>query len=187
MTHPVYTREEAQRRETFLAMMWAFSYPGRAQRLPMTEGADVWEGFLLIGDTLLDLETSFFTPEAALTQQLVATGARALPPEGAAYHFYPQMNAAQLRTVAQASVGARLYPDEAATRIIACALGSGLQLRLSGPGVAGQQTLRVGGLAADFWELRARAVRYPLGWDILLVDGGQIVGIPRSAQIEIES
>ncbi|TXI04054.1 MAG: phosphonate metabolism protein PhnH, partial [Rhizobium sp.] len=31
----------------------------------------------------------------------------------------------------------------------------------------------------------ARAIRYPLGWDLYLVDGKRLFGIPRSTKIEV--
>ncbi|WP_145720206.1 phosphonate C-P lyase system protein PhnH [Mesorhizobium tianshanense] len=33
--------------------------------------------------------------------------------------------------------------------------------------------------------MRARAIRYRLGWDLYLVDGDRVVGIPRSTKIEV--
>ncbi|WP_368518087.1 phosphonate C-P lyase system protein PhnH [Rhizobium sp.] len=33
--------------------------------------------------------------------------------------------------------------------------------------------------------MRAKAIRYPLGWDLYLVDGRRLLGIPRSTTIEV--
>lgn len=179
MTFPAYTSAEAQSRETFLGLMWALSYPGRVHTLP--EGA---EPFALIAETLLDLETSFFTPDAVVVSMLARTGAHTRQVTEAAYHFYPQVVEATLEQVRQASVGTMLYPDTAATLIVGCKIGSGAQFVLSGPGVNGQQAIQLGGLPDAFWEMRDTVCRYPLGWDVFFVDGRQVVGLPRSTRME---
>lgn len=180
MQHPAFTPEEARTRETFLAMMWSLAYPGRVHNLP-AEG----EVYTLIGETLLDLETSFYTPDEGLIEVLAATGSRLLTPERAAYHFYPVLSDALLDTVKQASIGTLEFPDESATLIIGCTLGTGQTLQLTGPGIppAQEMSVQVGGLPVGFWELREKANRYPRGWDVLLVDGRQMVGLPRTTQL----
>lgn len=178
--YPPYTEAEAQGRETFLALMWSLSYPGRPYNLPSTSA------FGLIAQTLLDLETSFYTPDAALTQQLSHTGARALPIEQAAYHFYAQCGPQELADISRAAVGTMQYPDEAATLMIGCTLGTGTRLTWRGPGIKEQAHLMIGGVPAEFWALRESVCRFPLGWDIYFVDGAQVVGLPRSTQVTIE-
>lgn len=177
--HPLYTSSEAQSRETFLALMWALSYPGRIQSLPESVPP-----FSAIADALLDLETSYYTADETLKPMLAQTGAKALPADQAAYHFYPAIAEAELADIRQASVGTMLYPDEAATLFIGCKLNSGASLVLQGPGVNGQQIVQIEGLPAGFWELRELACRFPLGWDIYFVDGLQIFGLPRSTRVE---
>lgn len=179
MTFPAYTTAEAQSRETFLGLMWALSYPGRVHTLP-----DAAEPFSMIADTLLDLETSFFTPDATTQLMLTRTGAHARTADEAAYHFYPQMTDATLVDIRQASAGTMLYPDTAATFIIGCEIGSGAEFVLSGPGVNGQQAIQIGGLPDAFWELRETACKYPLGWDVFFVDGRRVIGLPRSTRME---
>lgn len=183
-TNPVYTPEEARTRETFLALMWALSYPGRVYTLPFTGT----EAFLAIADTVLDLETSYFTADAALDTALARSGARRLSPEIAAYHFYPTVDQAMLTTIEQASTGSLLYPDQSATLFIGCKLGTGTTFTLTGPGIppATPQRLLVDALPATFWPLRASANRYPLGWDIYLIDDTQVVGLPRTTQMTLE-
>ena len=179
MTFPPYTTAEAQSRETFLALMWALSYPGRIHHLPTNI-----QNFRLIAETLLDLETSYFTPDESLQAVLATTGAHARQPSEAAYHFYEQVNETTLSTIRQASVGTMLYPDTAATLIVDCTLNSGVEFVLSGPGVNGQQSIQIGGLPDAIWDLRETACKYPLGWDVFLVDGPQVIGLPRSTRME---
>lgn len=175
MSAPVYSLQEARDRDTFLALMWSLSYPGRLQSLP----TDPW---LAISTALLDLETSFYTPDAMLNTQLLRTGARALAPDIAAYHLYPTCDEAALSGIRAASVGSALYPDTAATLVIACSLTTGRTMRLRGPGIQNTINLQTT-LPAAVWDLRARH-RFPLGWDIFLVDSHQVVGLPRSTTIE---
>ncbi len=180
MTHPLYTSAEAQSRETFLALMWALSYPGRIYRLPTTAN-----NFALIAETLLDLETSYFTTVESLQSTLAHTGAKALPVEQASYHFYPTLDENSMEFIQRANMGTMLYPDEAATLIIGCTLGSGLRVTLQGPGVSGHQAFHINGIPEAFWQQRRAACRFPLGWDVYFVDGAQVVGLPRSVSVEL--
>jgi len=172
---------EARTHKIFSALMWALSYPGRPQSLP-TAGL---ESFRAIGEALIDLETSYYTPHAELNQQLQHTGARGLQPDTAAYQFYPQLHEAELPALEQAPSGSQLYPDTAVTLVLGCGLGSGLRLRLTGPGIKDDVNMQVDALPNAFWSLRERACHYPLGWDVLLVADDQVVGLPRTTVVEV--
>jgi alpha-D-ribose 1-methylphosphonate 5-triphosphate synthase subunit PhnH len=187
---PVYTSEEAQNRETFLALMWALSYPGRIYDLPAGAPNEL-SLFSQIGHALLDLETTYFTPNAALAPQLKHTAARAYPVETAAYHFYPSISEADLAYIGQAPIGTALFPDQSATLFIGCVSGtlrergSDPLLTFQGPGIKGQQQVHVAGIPTALWSLRKQAV-YPMGWDIFIVDPvGKVIGVPRTTKIEI--
>lgn len=190
-TYPPYTDAERQSRETFLALMWALSQPGSVQQIPLVESDDLAAVFARIGDALLDLETSYFSPDGALVARLKHTAARYLPADRAAYHFYPQIDQAALATIEIASVGTYQYPDEAASLFIGCAFDGAsekqVSLRFTGPGVKGSADVQLWGIPPEFWALRQRATAFPLGWDIYLVDpSGKIIGLPRSTRISQE-
>jgi len=177
--HPHYTDAERRMRETFLALMNAFSYPGRRFTLPA-----LGEPFSLIAEALLDLETSAFTAHESLTGLLSATGARLLPAESAAYHCYRTADAAALDGIAAASVGTLTHPDTAATLIIGgCVFDEGDRWTLTGPGIPGSTTIRLRGVPERLWELRASRVRFPLGWDVYLLDSQDVIGLPRTTQM----
>lgn len=180
---PTFTAAEARTRATFLALMNSLSHPGRVYNLPQTEHSP----FGLIGETLLDLETSFYTPDEALSTLLTATGARALAPERAAYHFYSFLTDEWLEPLGKAPIGTQMYPDAGATLVIGCTLDRGAALHLSGPGIPPQQamTLRVTEVPTAFWDVREQTIRYPRGWDIFLVDAAarRLVGLPRTTHI----
>lgn len=66
-----------------------------------------------------------------------------------------------------------------------------VRLMLRGPGIApagripSAATLQIAGLPLDLWRLRAERGPYPLGWDLFLVDGERVVGLPRTTQVEV--
>lgn len=184
MVYPGYTVEEAVCRETFLALMWAMSYPGRRCELP----AEAGDSFQAIGDTLLDLETSYYTEEETLEFGLAHTGARALGPDRASYHFFPMLTPAMLDRVEQASIGTMMYPDHGATFIIGCRFDAGTPLTLSGPGIplGTTRSIQIDDIPLEFWSMRNRANRYPRGWDVVLVSNGEIISLPRSIRITLE-
>jgi len=181
MATPVMSPLELRQHAAFTALMWALSYPGRPQQLPARGLA----AFGAIAEALVDLETGYFTPDAALAAALAATGGRTLTPDRAPYQFYPRLTATELDALRLAPVGTYAYPDLGATLVLGCALGSGPTLSLTGPGISGSVQLRVEGLPEQLWALRTAAGPFPLGWDLLLVDGDQVVGLPRSTAVEV--
>jgi alpha-D-ribose 1-methylphosphonate 5-triphosphate synthase subunit PhnH len=183
MTAPVLNPTEAQSHQTFLALMWALTHPGRSQKWAENV-VHTLDGLQAIGQALLDLETSFYTPDATLIDELARTTARPLPADAARYHFYPSLSAADLDDVAQASIGTMLYPDKGATLIIGCTLGQGAGYRLTGPGIQDETIIQIDGLPPQLWTLRQKTLNYPLGWDIILVDGAHLLGLPRTTVIE---
>ena len=185
MQTPIYTLEEARTRETFLALMWSISHPGRAYALPV----DARDAFPTIGETLLDLETSYYTPDFELSSGFARLGARSLPPERAQYHFYPELTHRHLATIGQANAGTMPNPDRSATLVIGCELGSGQTFRLSGPGIAYHTNVKIDLIPDGFWDVRSEVVRFPLGWDVFFISGSerskaQVIGLPRSARLE---
>lgn len=176
-----YTAQEARQHQTFQALMWALSYPGRAYTLPVAG----MEAFQAIGETLLDLETSYYTPHAELHAAFMRLGARSREPQEAAYHFYPHIEEETLADLEVASVGSYARPDTAATLVIGCTLDNGTSLSLQGPGIPATTKLTVAGIPTACWTLRQQACSYPLGWDMVLVAHDQVVGIPRTTQMVV--
>ena len=59
---------------------------------------------------------------------------------------------------------------------------------LSGPGILATRRIAPKGLRAGFWdEMAANGELYPLGVDLLLVAGPEIMGLPRSTTIAFSS
>ncbi|MEM7735702.1 MAG: phosphonate C-P lyase system protein PhnH [Deinococcota bacterium] len=183
MTVPARSDHEAVTHSMFNALMWALSYPGEAQAL--ADASLEHTTLEYIGLTLLDLETSFYTPDNALEERLKVTGARAKHLQDADYLFYSHLTEDDLEGLEHAKRGDMLYPDRAATIILQASFGSGTTLQLTGPGIETSTALKVDGIPAAFWQLRNKTRHYPLGWDVVLVDGVQVVGIPRSTAVTI--
>jgi alpha-D-ribose 1-methylphosphonate 5-triphosphate synthase subunit PhnH len=181
VSHPIPSPGEARAHETFTALMWALSYPGQPQALPAT-GRDA---LLAIAAALIDLETSYYSADPELGALLARSGARSLDERQAAYQFYPTLGEHTLSLLGAAPVGSHAYPDEGATLIVGCSLDVGPTLRLSGPGIATTLQIQIDGLPRGFWALREQACRYPLGWDMFLVAGAQVVGLPRTTRVEV--
>lgn len=182
MQTPMMNPAEMRNHQTFTALMWALSRPGQIQRLP--DGGQA--ALLAIADALIDLETSYYTPDPELNRLLARTGARPQTSDSARYQFYPSLDAADLETLQHAPVGSYTYPDEAATLVIGCTFTAGIQLHLSGPGINGSTSITLGALPASLWTLREQTMRYPLGWDLFLVADDAVIGLPRTTVVAIE-
>lgn len=187
MTIPHFTAAEERTRATFLALMWAMSYPGRAHELPSGEP------FALIAETLLDLEVTYYVPDSIHTEfaeTLKRSSSRPAPLDQAAYILWPDLNENDIPQLSAAKIGTMLAPDTAATLIIS--VNQFLEqhtVRLTGPGIQSALTVNIT-LPPSFWELRERTSRFPLGWDVILVTGEQVashvMAIPRSTKVEYQ-
>ncbi len=187
MAVPMLSEPESRSQQTFTALMWALSRPGEIQYFTPLE-TDL-TGLETIAETVLDLETSFFTTDTLLCSKFKKTGAHCAAATQAAYQFYSAISLEQLFLLESAPIGTLLNPDQSATLIVACEFASGLTLELSGAGIQDQTRLEVAGLPLEVFKLRNRVVSFPLGWDLLLVARDnlecKLVGIPRSTKLEI--
>jgi alpha-D-ribose 1-methylphosphonate 5-triphosphate synthase subunit PhnH len=178
----VPTAEDIRANATFDALMWGLARPGLVQTL-------AYPGMLTLAESLLDRECTFFCADETLKDGIAATGAQAVPIAEAEYVFISLENSEQFSELSNLLAGNLLYPDASATifapATVGGATGSDTRLRLSGPGVNGSIDISIGGVDPAFWTLRAKAARYPLGWDVYLADGDRLVGFPRSTEIEV--
>lgn len=168
---------ELRANATFEALMWALSRPGDIRDMPEA-------GFSAVVETLVDLECIVFSDEPDLRAQIAATGALQAEDVSEADHvFLSSLEGAEARLVAL-RCGSALYPDDGATLVAAVRHGVGQRVRLSGPGVDGVLDVTLG-IAPGFWAMRAMLCAYPEGFDMLLVDGRSVIGIPRSTLVEV--
>jgi len=172
---PQRSEEEVRANAAFDALLWALSRPGQVRQLPEPGEASIIAA-------LVDRECRVHAADPLLIPQISATGAL-LSEIGAADHvFLGRLSASAILSAVQR--GSDLYPDDGATVILRATLGEGAALRLTGPGVDGACELRVAGLPEGFWQARADLIRYPTGFDLFLVDGTRVVGVPRSTLVE---
>ena len=172
---PSETRDNA----VFDALLWTLGRPGLPRTLPEPGEAPIIA-------TLLDRECRVYSSDPRLLLDIIRTGAE-LADIGQADHVFLGATGAADH-LEQVAVGSDFYPDGGATVILRAAFGpgsgTGQMLRLIGPGVDGAVTLHMGGLPDGFWAARAASIRYPMGFDLFLLDGDQVIGVPRSTTVE---
>lgn len=172
---PVPDAFETRTNATFEALMWALSRPGTVQTLPAP-------GMAGIAEALIDRECRVFCDDPALSRQVAPFGATLVPVALADHAFLSLLDTGRLTQVA---VGSDLYPDAGATVLAPARFDIGQGLRLSGPGIETALDIRLDGIGAGVWPLRAARCRYPAGFDLFLIDGVQVIGLPRSTTIEV--
>ncbi|MDA0185882.1 MAG: phosphonate C-P lyase system protein PhnH [Proteobacteria bacterium] len=172
--YPIPSEFEARTNATYEALMWALSRPGLPRDLPSAGQAGIIE-------TLIDRECAVYCEDADMAELAARSGAVLAAPEKADHLFLSQPPA-QLTGLRQ---GSDMYPEEGATLVMPVSLGSGGTLRLSGPGVNGEVTLSLSGIPQGFWAERTRVMRYPMGFEVFLLDGATVIGIPRTTVVEV--
>jgi alpha-D-ribose 1-methylphosphonate 5-triphosphate synthase subunit PhnH len=175
---PLPDAAEVRDNATFAAILAALSRPGTVHRLPEPGPAPI------VG-ALLDRECRAWADTPEVEMLIRGSGATVVPPDLAGHLFLSFDTDAQLGRLARATTGDQLYPDEGATIVAPARIGDGPELRLAGPGVDGTARLRLGGLHPGLWPVRASLCRYPLGVEMILVDGDRIAALPRSTTVEV--
>ena len=189
-TVPPISQPAALEQRTFRAMLAAMSMPGTIEVLADANPLDASVALVAIAQSFLDHEVTFHVAVeggSALEDAILRrTGARTAPLNRAGYVFADVTHAR--RAVEQAMEGPLEEPEQSATVVVLCAsVGDGdLAMRLTGPGVDGELTLRLG-LGVDVIEARnERNGPFPTGIDLLFVDArGRLAGLPRSTQVEV--
>lgn len=174
--HPVPSDFEARTNASYEALMWALSRPGLTRKMPVEGQAGVIEA-------LLDRECNVHCAELALASIAARTGAALVAPSRADHLFFDRLPDPEI--LGQINLGSDLYPETGATVVCNVKLGQGMRLRLSGPGCNASVDVQVGGLPDGFWQNRARLMRYPMGFELFLIDGAQVLGVPRSCHVEV--
>lgn len=165
---------EARCNATFEALMWSMARPGDVRHMGQP-------GLAPVVEALIDRECVVHTDSAALSSMIADTGAM-LGTVAMADHLF--LDSIEMAALTAVRCGSDLYPDDGATIVAQVGHGSGPRLRLTGPGVDGARDIAVA-IPAAFWALRAELCAYPEGFDLLLVDGPAVIGIPRSTHVEV--
>lgn len=175
LSTPIPSTEESRANAAFEALIWAMSRPGQVQILPEPREAPLIEA-------LLDRECRVFSADPLLIPKVMESGAVITEVSRADHVFLGALN--DLTVLPLLRMGSDLYPDEGATVVIRARFDAGPELQLSGPGIETRQPLQIGGLPEGFWRLRRDLIRYPMGFDLMFVDGDGVIGLPRSSVVE---
>ena len=175
----------------FRAILDALANPGMAQKL-LTSGerSDQLRGELgSILLTLSDHDTPIWLSPAFATEAVRGfvgfhTGAPVVAdPQKANFAFVARGD--DLPELASCNPGTQEYPDRSTTIVIELpSLTGGAKLVLRGPGIADTAVIAPQGLPQDFvaqWSDNREL--FPRGIDLLLVAGGEVIGLPRSTRI----
>lgn len=179
IAHPLPSVLETRCNAAFEAVMWALSRPGVVRDLPEP-------GMGQILEALIDRECAVHCADPMLADMAARRGAMAVALEEADHVFVADIMEdlpGRLRR------GSDIYPEDGATLVAPARLDPGpdqaSRLHLSGPGVNGDLVIAVGGILAGFWQCRTRKTRYPTGFEILLIDGARLLGVPRTTMVEV--
>jgi alpha-D-ribose 1-methylphosphonate 5-triphosphate synthase subunit PhnH len=178
---------------TFRILMTAMAEPGLVQRLPALEtplpGLPPAAVSLLL--TLVDYDTPLWLPafagrdEAAMFLRFHTGVPIAADPRTC--RFVLRDGETSAPRLSELDLGSDTYPDQSATVIVICtSIDGGQPVRLSGPGIERARSIEPAGLHAEFWrDVQENHARYPLGVDLFLVAGDQVLGVPRSTAVEV--
>lgn len=173
--HPAPSDFEAQTNATYEALMWALSRPGKPRQLPQPGQAGIIT-------TLIDRECAIYTDDDELRAVANQAGAHLVAAAQADHLFLTSVpDPAFLRDLRQ---GSDMYPEDGATLVIPASFAGANNLRLTGPGVDGEVAVSVD-VPPAIWAARQQIMRYPMGFEIFLVDGDQVIGVPRTTEIEV--
>ena len=172
---PAPSSAETRDNASFDALLWALRRPGRPRTLPQ-------RGEQTIITALLDRECLVYSADPLLMPEILRTGAELADIKQADHVFLGAMASSDPLT--DIAIGSDFYPDDGASVIVRAGIGSGPDLRLTGPGIDGAVTLQLAGLPDGFWKARAACLRSPMGFDLFFVDGFRVVGVPRSTLVE---
>ena len=178
--------------KTFRTLLQALSRPGEIYSLSHVGEGQSWFPVL---ETLLDHEVSFavFGPNNDAFARMVADLTRCPVTTVAKADFIIVTQGGSRGRILEAQRGTLEYPDQGATIIYLVESLSregrdGLRVKLQGPGVKAEMSARITGLhGEELLYLRQINQDFPLGVDCFLIDRtGRVMGIPRSAQLEVE-
>jgi alpha-D-ribose 1-methylphosphonate 5-triphosphate synthase subunit PhnH len=162
----------------FRQIMNCFAYPGRIAALE----TEAEHALPLLLATLVDREVSLADPLKLLSDdEHRRLAARHASPEKAEFVVLP----GQCPPDFQPSLGSLENPEQAATLVlVADSLADGAALHLSGPGIPDVATTTVAGIDPDWWRKREQwNGGFPLGVDMIVVAGRQVLGLPRTTRI----
>jgi alpha-D-ribose 1-methylphosphonate 5-triphosphate synthase subunit PhnH len=186
------TTEETQR--AFRAILDALARPTRPVPIagPAQPPAPLSSAVAAVGLTLCDEDTPVHLDATLAADGAVAawfafyTGAPVIgDPVEASFLFATAFDL--LPPLDQLAAGTPEQPHRSAT-VVLDVTGrheGGPRLRATGPGINGQAVFAAPWAPADFADVwRRNTARFPMGVDLLLVEGDRISGLPRSTKLD---
>jgi alpha-D-ribose 1-methylphosphonate 5-triphosphate synthase subunit PhnH len=181
-----------QAQQGFRALMDALANPGTIQPLafelappaPLTRELAAAALTMCDHDSPVWLDPSLLESDAVVAWLKFHTGAPIVTdPTAAQFALVSDLSA--MPVLAHFALGNDEYPDTSTTVILAVpSLAQGESLTLKGPGIKGETMAAPTGLPEDFVVQWAdNRAQFPRGVDLLLVAGGQVLGLPRTTRI----
>ena len=179
---------------SFRALMDALANPGLAQALVAAEHpVGLVPDLAAVALTMCDHDAEvWLDPALAGDPDVVAwlrfqTGAP-LATEPAQAQFALVSDAAALPALSRFALGSDEYPDRSTTIALAVtSLEGGPVLTLRGPGIKEARTIAPVGLPDGLLVQWAdNGALFPRGVDVLLLSGGQVIGLPRTTRLSTE-
>ena len=179
--------------QVFRALLTAMSEPGKLQQPnliaegPGALNANSWQVAL----ALLDADTPVWLSERLAADAAISSNLRfhcqspqVDSPQHAAFAL---CDASDVPDITQLNMGSAEQPDRSTTLIVQVpAISNEPHWTLTGPGIATERQLRIGGLHSTFVEqLIASRQRFPMGIDCIFCSADTLVAVPRSTQIDI--
>ena len=187
-----FAQPVADAQTVFRAALSAMSEPGLPQTLPFNqalEGLQAATWSLL--QTLLDADVSVYITESYLNEAVHSnvvfhTGAAITSDKTQADFIVCDLDSALHWDWRALKRGTERSPELATTLIIQLDDLSGSAASVwQGPGIDGQRPMHTS-LSKAFWLKRAAALAFPLGVDVMLVAGQELIGLPRTTQVQFE-
>lgn len=187
LADPVFDAQAA-----FRATLDALSYPGRVREIgvALDAPAPLTSASAALALSLCDFDTPIWLDKAADTETTRGylrfhCGAPIVErAEEARFAFVSDL--AHFEGFEAFAIGEDRYPDRSATLVIAVSsLTEGPATTWTGPGIDRAIGVAISGLPQGFWQGWAdNHALYPLGVDVIFTCGTELVGLPRSVEVE---
>lgn len=181
---------------TFRALMDALANPGQPHTLsaPLEAPAGLAPELAAVALTLCDHDTLVWLDPALAESEAILAWLRfhtaaPLTTDPSRAQFALVSSADALPALDRFALGTDEYPDRSTTIALgALALTGGADLVLRGPGINDHLHIAPHGLPATFLDQwSTNRAEFPRGVDLLLVGQGQVLGLPRTTRISMES
>ncbi|WP_449432456.1 phosphonate C-P lyase system protein PhnH [Pseudomonas putida] len=193
LLQPAFADPVLDAQRSFRAALKALAGPGVAQPLSPSQVPPQLEGLasashalclaLLDIDTPLWLAPAFDTP--AIRANLAFHCGCPIVSDRRSARF-ALLDDSQLHDLSGFDTGNERYPDQSCTLLIQLpSLHGGQQLAWRGPGIETRNQVSLP-LPDGFWQARASCNDFPRGIDVFFVAGSELIGLPRSTQVQFK-